>query len=161
MKRLLILRHGKSDWGDSSLDDWHRPLSGRGIVDAPRVGEVLRTQSRVPDIIVTSDAVRARATAEAVARSAGYTREIVLEPSFYLATPDTIIGVLNGLSDDVESVLIVGHNPGFEDLLQALTGDDHEMPTAALAQLALPIDRWSDLDASIQANMTDYWRPNG
>lgn len=120
---------------------------------------MLRSQSRLPDLIVTSDAVRAHSTAEAVARSAGYARDIVLEPSLYLATPDTIIGVLNGLADDVESVLIVGHNPGLEDLIQALSGEEHEMPTAALAQLALPIDRWGDLDASIKGNVDHYWRP--
>lgn len=161
VKRLLILRHGKSDWGDSSLDDWHRPLSARGLTDAPRVGEVLRAQSLVPDLIVTSDAVRARSTAEAVAQAAGYPREVVLEAALYLATPDTIIAVVSALDDSAESALIVGHNPGLEDVIQVLSGEDHEMPTAALAQLALPIERWSDLDASIGATVTEYWRPKG
>ena len=161
MKRLLILRHAKSDWGDSSVDDWERALSARGVSDAPRVGAMLRARSIVPDIIITSDAVRARATAEAAAQAAGYSREIILEPALYHATPEKIIGVLSALSDSAEAVLIVGHNPGLEDLLELLTGEPHEMPTAALAQLALPIDHWRDLDASCSGTVTEYWRPKG
>lgn len=161
MKRLLILRHAKSDWGDASLDDWERPLSARGVSDAPRVGEMLRARSLVPDVIITSDAVRARTTAEAAAQAAGYSREIVLEPSLYLATPDKVIAVLNALADSLDSALVVGHNPGLEDLIEVLTGEEHEMPTAALVQLALPIDHWRDLDGSIKGAVTEYWRPKG
>ena len=91
MKQLAIFRHAKSDWGDSSLDDWQRPLSARGIIDAPRVGEMLRERSSIPDLIITSDAIRARSTAEAVAEAAGYTGAIFLEPALYLATPDAIL----------------------------------------------------------------------
>lgn len=162
MKQLLILRHAKSSWGDSSLADWERPLSERGVSDAPRVGELLRTRSIVPDLVITSDALRARTTAKAVAESAGYKRNLVIKPSLYLANPDDIIAVLSSLADDAAgSVMIVGHNPGLEDLIEQLTGEQHEMPTAALMQLALPIDRWGDLDASIPATVKDYWRPKG
>jgi phosphohistidine phosphatase len=160
MKRLLILRHAKSSWSDSSLDDWQRPLSGRGISDAPRVGEMLRERSLVPDLIVTSDAVRARTTAEAAAQSSGYQGEIVLEPALYGATPDEIIAVLNSLADaSTGTVLVAGHNPGVEGLIHQLSGEHHAMPTAALVQLTLPIDRWSDLDASIRATVGYSWRP--
>ena len=161
VKRLLILRHAKSDWGDSSLDDRERPLSARGVSDAPRVGAMLRAQSLVPDLILTSDAVRARTTAEAAAQAAGYSREIVVESSLYHATPDQVIAVLNAVSDSANAVLVVGHNPGLEDLIEVLTGEEHEMPTAALVQLALPIDRWRDLDGSINGTVTEYWRPKG
>ena len=123
MKRLLILRHAKSDWGNSSLDDWERPLSGRGINDAPRVGEMLRERSSIPDLIITSDAIRARSTAEAAAEAAGYTGEIHLEPALYLATPGAIVEVLNSVADDsADAVMIVGHNPGLEGLIAELSG---------------------------------------
>lgn len=162
MKRLLILRHAKSDWGDSSLDDWQRPLSGRGINDAPRVGEMLRERSSIPDLIITSDAIRARSTAEAAAEAAGYTGEILLEPDLYLATPDAIVDVLNSVADDsAGAVMIVGHNPGLEGLIAQLIGDFQPMPTAALVQLALPIERWRDLDLSLSASVVDTWRPGG
>ena len=159
VKRLLILRHAKSDWGDSSLDDWERPLSGRGINDAPRVGEMLRDRSSLPDLIITSDAIRARSTAEAVAEAAGYTGEILLEPALYLATPNGIVEVLNSADDAADAVMIVGHNPGLEGLIAELSGDHQPMPTAALVQLALPIDRWRDLDLSLSASVVDAWRP--
>lgn len=159
MKQLIVLRHAKSDWADSSLDDWERPLSPRGIDDAPRVGEMLRERAIVPDLIVTSDAMRARSTAESAAQSAGYTGSILLEPSLYLATPDAIVTMLNELDEDPASVMIVGHNPGLENLIAQLADERYAMPTAAVAQLELPIDRWRDLDLSTGATVGVYWRP--
>ena len=162
MRQLLILRHAKSSWANSSLDDWHRPLNERGLRDAPRVGEWLRAQSLVPDLIITSDAVRARTTAQVVATSAGYARELGVEPSLYLATPADIIAALNGVPDDTaSSVMIVGHNPGLEDLIEQLTGEGRDLPTAALVHLEIAIDSWRDLDVSVGATIVDAWQPNG
>ena len=94
-----MLRHAKSSWADASLDDWQRPLNYRGRRDAPRVGAWLRDRSLVPDLIVTSDAVRARETAAAVATAAGYTGEIVVEPSLYHATPADAVAVLKNIGN--------------------------------------------------------------
>ena len=159
MKRLLILRHAKSSWSDASLDDWQRPLNERGRRDAPRVGDLLRNRSLVPDVIITSDAVRARTTAQAVAEAAGYTRELVVEPSLYHATPDEVIAVLNSVPDQARSVMIVGHNPGLEGVVQQLTGEYHGLTTAALVQVAVPIARWSELDGTTAASVVDTWQP--
>jgi phosphohistidine phosphatase len=160
VRQLLILRHAKSSWADSSKDDWHRPLNERGLRDAPRVGEWLRARSLVPDLIITSDAVRARTTAQAVATSAGYAQELIIEPPLYLATPADVIEVLNRVPDEAaRSVMIVGHNPGLEDVIEQLTGETHGLPTAALVQLELPIDSWKDVDLSIGATVVDTWQP--
>lgn len=159
MRQLLILRHAKSDWGNSSLDDWERPLNERGERDAPRVGKWLREQSIVPDLIVTSDAMRARTTAQAVAKAAGYTREVVLEPTLYLAPPDAILDIVCGLPDDAASAMIVGHNPGLEDFVEQLSDEPQGLVTAALVQLEIPIDRWRDFDFSIGATIINSWRP--
>ena len=159
MKRLLILRHAKSSWADSSLDDWQRPLNDRGRRDAPRAGEWLRARSRIPDVIVTSDAIRARTTAQAVAKAAGYSGEIVVEPSLYHAAAPEMFAVLNGVSDEVRTVLMVGHNPGLEQLLRQLTGEFHDLPTAALVELSVPIERWRELDETITASIVEMWRP--
>lgn len=162
MKRLLILRHAKSSWSDASLGDWQRPLNERGLRDAPRVGELLRERSLVPDLIITSDAVRARATAQAVAKAAGYTRELVVEPSLYHAKPGDVIAVLNAVPDQAaRSVMIVGHNPGLEELIEQLTGEFRALPTAALVQLALPIEQWTELDNAVGATVVDAWQPKG
>lgn len=159
MKRLLILRHAKSSWADSSQDDWQRPLNDRGRRDAPRVGEWLRSRGIVPDLIVTSDAVRARSTAEAAASTLGYTREILRHPSLYLAKTSDVYDVLNEVGGDAASVMIVGHNPGLEELVHELTGERHGMTTAALVVVDLPIERWSELDSSIPGTIADTWQP--
>ena len=160
MKRLLILRHAKSSWADSSQQDWQRPLNERGLRDAPRVGEWLRTRAIVPDIIITSDAVRARATAQAVAKTSGYSRDIVTDPSLYLAKPDDLLDAISRVSDDADTVMVVGHNPGLENLVELLTGESHGLVTAALAGFELPIDRWSDLDGTVEASIVVMWQPN-
>lgn len=159
MKRLLILRHAKSSWADSSMEDWQRPLNDRGRRDAPRAGEWLREHDLLPDLIVTSNAVRARSTAEAVAKASGYEGDIVKEPALYHAAPEDVIEVLTGISDEAQSVLIVGHNPGFEDLVRKLTGESHGMPTAALFVLDLPIARWRELDLELDAALVSSWQP--
>jgi len=160
VKRLLILRHAKSSWADSSLDDWQRPLNDRGRRDAPRVGEWLRARALVPDVIVTSDAVRARETAAAVATASGYSRAIVVEPSLYHATPADAIEVVRGVADQTaRTLLLVGHNPGLEDLVSRLSGEHHDMVTAAIVELTVRIERWSDLDLTVTASMASSWQP--
>jgi len=160
VKRLLILRHAKSSWSSDAIDDWHRPLNPRGERDAPGAGAWLVEHSRVPDLIITSDAVRARATAEAAARVAGYPLSITVEPALYHAGPDDIIAVLNGIGDaDVHTVMIVGHNPGLEDFVSQLSGEEHRLVTTALVELAVPIDRWSELDLTVSASVIETWQP--
>jgi len=156
-----VLRHAKSSWADTSLDDWQRPLNDRGRREAPRVGKWLRDRALVPDLIVTSGAVRARETAAAVADAAAYTREIVVEPSLYHATPADAIAVLKSISNQTaRTVLIVGHNPGLEDLVSRLSGEHHDLVTAAIVELAVPIDRWSELDLTIAASIGETWQPS-
>lgn len=160
MKQLLILRHAKSSWADSSITDWQRPLNERGVRDAPRAGDWLREESLIPDVIITSDAVRARTTADAVAKAAGYVKEIVVEPSLYHAELEDLFAVLNGVRDRAAAtVLIVGHNPGLEDFVQQLTGEHHDLPTTALIHITLAIDRWSDLDSETAASVVNMWQP--
>ena len=159
MKRLLILRHAKSSWDDLSRDDWARPLSPRGERDAPRVGNLLRERSLIPELIITSDAVRALTTARAVAQAACYDGAIVAEPSLYHAKPDVVVATLNGVTDTVRAVMIVGHNPGLEDLVARLSGEAVDLPTAALVHLAVPVDDWRNLDLSTGASVVFTWRP--
>src|SRR5688500_2653227 len=99
MKTLLILRHAKSSWDDASLDDHERPLNARGRRDAPRMGDLLRDELLVPDLIITSDAVRAHTTALAVAEAAGYIGPIVVEPRLYHASPEDVLAVLATVAD--------------------------------------------------------------
>lgn len=160
MKTLLVLRHAKSSWNENGLADHDRPLNERGERDAPRVGKLLRQQRLAPGVIISSDAVRARMTARAVAEAAGFTGEIRLEPLLYAAAPDDIMVVLRAAPEpNAANVLIVGHNPGLEALVRQLTGERHDLPTAALAQIDLPIERWRDLDESTTGTLVGLWRP--
>ena len=160
MKTLLVLRHAKSSWKDSTLDDHERPLNKRGKRDAPRMGELVRTMRLTPDRIISSDAVRARLTAEAVAKAARYTGDIVLDRRLYHAGPADIITRLREIQEaDVAIVMIVGHNPGLEELVAHLTDDAPDLPTAALAQIALGIDRWQALALSTRGSLLTLWGP--
>jgi len=159
MKTLLVLRHAKSSWNDPALDDHERPLNKRGRRDAPRMGELVREYGLIPDVIISSDAVRARVTAEAVAEAARYAGEIRLDPHLYLACPADILSLLATVRENAGPVMIVGHNPGLEKLVEQLTGDRQDMPTAALAQIGLPIDQWRDLKRSTRGTLVGLWRP--
>ena len=159
MKTLLVLRHAKSSWNDPALVDHERPLNKRGRRDAPRMGELVREHGLIPDVVISSDAVRARLTAEAVAEAARYAGEILLDPHLYLACPADIHSLLTTVRENAGTVMIVGHNPGLEKLVEQLTGERQDLPTAALAQIGLPIDQWRDLKLSTRGTLVGLWRP--
>lgn len=159
MKTLLILRHAKSSWNNAHLTDHDRPLNGRGKQDAPRVGQALKSRDLVPDLIITSTAERALATAEAAAIHCDYDHELRIERRFYLAGPETYLSVLRQLEGDPACVMVVGHNPGLEDLLHHLTQRLEAMPTAALAQVSLPIKQWANLRESTRGTLAWFWWP--
>src|SRR5688572_22674308 len=135
MKTLLVLRHAKSSWNDPALDDHERPLNERGRRDAPRMGELVREYGLIPDIVISSDAVRAQLTAEAVAEAARYAGEILLDQRLYIASPADILSLLRTVRENAETIMIVGHNPGLEELVEHLTGKCPDLPTATLAQI--------------------------
>jgi phosphohistidine phosphatase len=159
MKTLLVLRHAKSSWDDPALNDHERPLNERGRRDGPRMGELVWDQGLIPDLVISSDAVRAQLTAKAVAEAAGYAGEILLDPRLYIASPANILSLLRTVRQNAETIMIVGHNPGLEELVEQLTGERQDLPTAALAQIVLPIDRWGDLKRSTRGTLLGHWRP--
>jgi phosphohistidine phosphatase len=159
MKTLLVLRHAKSSWDDAALDDHERPLNKRGRRDAPRMGALVREHGLIPDVVISSDAVRARLTAEAVVEAARYAGEILLDRRLYMAGPADILSLLRTVGEKAETVMIVGHNPGLEELVAQLTGDWQDLPTAALAQIVLPIDQWRDLKLSSRGTLAGHWVP--
>jgi phosphohistidine phosphatase len=159
VKLLSILRHAKSSWKDSALEDHDRPLNNRGAHDAPRMGNLIREQGLVPDTILSSTARRARDTALAVAEAAGFPDEARFTRDLYGASPDTCLEVLKDLPDAIGHAMIVGHNPTLEELVAVLVGEAHIMPTAALAVVELPIDSWRDLDPLPRGSLRALWRP--
>ena len=159
MKSVLVLRHAKSSWKHPDLTDHERPLNKRGKRDAPSIGRLLKREHLVPDIIISSTAIRARATAEAVAKASGYKGDITFNGSLYAAGPQAYIDALHDSSDEYVRVLIIGHNPGLEELVEILTGEIHLMPTCSLAHVKLRVGKWSEIDNKIKGQVVEKWRP--
>ena len=147
MKTLIILRHAKAQ-PDAPNGDHQRNLTDRGQRDASAVGSMLGSLVGVPDAIVTSDANRARQTAQLSAEACGFDSSIIIEPAIYAAEVTTLIGIIRDLPDDLGCVVFVGHNPGFEDLITYLAGPDVEvehLPTAGFAHFELDVSSWHEL----------------
>ncbi len=159
MKTLLILRHAKSSWDEPGLTDHERPLNDRGKKDAKRVGQLLVETDLVPDRIVSSTALRARKTADKVAQACGYAGQIETTPRLYLAAPWQIIELVRETADDCLRLMIVGHNPGLEDLVRQLTWQPQSLATATLARVALDIASWQSLAVPPGGELVQIWRP--
>jgi phosphohistidine phosphatase len=144
MKTLLILRHAKSSWKFPDLSDHDRPLNRRGKRDAPRMGKTLKERGLVPDLVISSTATRAKDTASAVAKHSGYIGKRIRFESLYAAEPGAYLEVIREQTDNYQRVLIVGHNPGVEEVIELLTGEIHIIPTCTLAQIEFDIEKWSD-----------------
>lgn len=159
MKSLLIMRHAKSNWDDPNLEDRERPLNKRGKRDAPRMGALLRTENLLPDLLICSTAVRARRTAELVIEHSGFKGEFRLRDDLYAADAETCLNILRRLPDDCQRVLLVGHNPGLEQLVGTLTDAWERLPTAALAVVSLPVEGWQELDLKPVGTLVRIWSP--
>ncbi len=168
MKSLLLLRHAKSSWKDLNLDDHDRPLNKRGKRNAPRMGRLMKEKGLLPDLIITSTAKRARKTAVKAARAADFQGEIIQAAKLYHAEPEEMLQVLGTLGRGPASVMLVGHNPGMEELLNMLHGRDEEMPTGALAHLEAKLDDWNELYSAARDGLSEraalmelkgFWKP--
>ena len=159
MKTLLVLRHGKSSWADYGLGDHDRPLKKRGRRDARRMGEELAVRDLVPDLVLSSTARRARSTARRAAEAAGCADRVTETHKLYLTgVEQQLRTVAEHAGDDHERVMIVGHNPTFEDLVEHLTGEDERMTTANLACIDLDVDSWQRL-AGARGSLRFLLRP--
>ena len=148
MKTLLLMRHAKSDWEADYDSDHDRPLNDRGLKSARLMGRVLADEGLVPDLIISSTALRARSTAELAAETGNWDSELVLDRSLYDEGPK---GVLErgASAPNVNRLMLVGHQPTWSMLVAAVTGERADMKTATVAVIDLDIESWADLpDAS-------------
>jgi phosphohistidine phosphatase len=159
MKTLLLLRHAKSSWKDESLPDRERPLNKRGKQDAPRMGALLREKSLLPDLVLSSPARRARLTVELALAESGYAGQVEYREELYSFEAEPYLKALSGLPDRCQQVLLVGHNPAMEELVERLSGEVQPVPTAGLAQIELPIEHWGELARSRGGRLVNLWHP--
>jgi phosphohistidine phosphatase len=142
MKKLLLLRHAKSSWKDSGRD-FDRPLNKRGSKDAELIGKFIRTEKIHPDLIISSAAERARQTAELVVKTSGLKVELRFDERIYEASVPRLLEVIAQIEDTADTAMLIGHNPGFAELLQSLTGEARDVSTATLACIELNVEKWS------------------
>lgn len=146
MKSLFVLRHAKSSWENSELSDFERPLNKRGFETIQLIGqEIFRLHLDI-DFVLSSPAKRAKQTAILVKESGGIACEINYEDAIYEASVMKLLHIVGEIDDKYNSVLLVGHNPGFEELIRVLTDKIQVMPTATLAKLDLDIESWSKVE---------------
>ena len=146
MKTLFLVRHAKSSRDDPSLPDRDRPLDDRGEHDAPKMGKRLAKRDVKPDLIVSSPATRALATAHLIAEELGYRRkDIVVNDRVYASSADTLLEVIQELDNKLGCVMLVGHNPEFSDLAHRLSSEIGDMPTCAVAEFRFDVKAWSEV----------------
>jgi phosphohistidine phosphatase len=148
MKTLYLVRHAKSSWDDPLLDDFSRPLNARGKRDAPAMAKRLKEKRVLLDLIVSSPAERAIATARELARILKYDQhKIRTIPELYHASPERILETLKRINDKFDTIMLVGHNPGLTEFIDVLTEVDIDnMPTCGMAAFKLNIASWKALD---------------
>lgn len=168
MKRLTLLRHAKSDWDDPVKRDFDRPLNKRGERAAMLMGQFARSKGMTFGCLIASPAVRVMETLETFFQGYGETIEPKWDRRIYLASSATLLDIVKDLPDDADAALMAGHNPGLEDLILDLVTDDGrnplrdevevKFPTASLAILEFPIDRWADAGKG-GARLVQFTRP--
>jgi len=167
MRRLLLLRHGKAD-RHSAGGDRERPLTRRGLEDSRRAGEHLAREGLIPQLAVASNAKRAKQTLEQALEAFPEHVAQLIENTIYNATADHLLEILRQSPDRAETLLVVGHNPGFSELAMALAGAGEaralqrmrvKYPTAALAVLEFPLESWAQASFG-GAKLTSFVTPS-
>jgi phosphohistidine phosphatase len=171
VKTVFLLRHAKSDWGQSGLKDQDRQLSERGREAAPRMGAYIKAKRYKPDTILCSTARRTLETYDLIKDVVGEGSKVKFEESLYLAELRHLIERLKWLDDGLKSAMIIGHNPGLEQLANALPHSPkteaeeklhrrmrEKFSTCALAVIKLPVKAWRDVKPGV-GTLADFMRP--
>lgn len=159
MKRLLVIRHGKSDWGNPFQDDFDRPLNHRGLLDAKNMGDHLLSSGYLPNHIVCSTAKRAITTAYILAKQLDFKQDFIeQQKKIYLAPLNDLIATVQQINDDYNNVYIIGHNPGLTSLVSHFTNDWMELKTCCVAILEAHVASWQHWTKDI-AHLSNHISP--
>ncbi len=148
MKTLFLLRHAKSSWDNPKLKDFERPLSGRGINDAPVIADRFLSRYSSVDCIICSPAMRAKSTAKLFAENINFpVDDIISNPELYFAGTSMFLKAASLVDENCESAMLVGHNPAITDFVNDMANTDIDnIPTCGLVELSLPLEDWSDIE---------------
>lgn len=144
MKTIYIIRHAKSDWSIEGLTDIDRALNARGYNDAHNVGKTMKMKGNIPQLIISSPAIRALTTAMIISEELAFPKsKVIIDPILYDTNTNDYLKVLQSISDDISSVAIFGHNPTVSDLSSFWAGKLIDMPTCAVVQFQVLSAKWS------------------
>ncbi|MBL0175336.1 MAG: histidine phosphatase family protein [Ignavibacteria bacterium] len=160
MKTLIIARHAKSSWDHPGGTDHERPLNARGERDAPRMGRLLARQSFRPELILTSTAARARATADAYARALGIPDErLIATREIYHADASGLFAIISGIDAAVSCAMVVGHNPTVSVVASHFAQQSIAMPTCAVVAVESLCDDWAQFVTASTHRLVLHERP--
>jgi phosphohistidine phosphatase len=159
MRTLILMRHAKSDWGNVNLSDHDRPLNARGMRAAPLMAQHLLANRVRADVILASSAVRVQQTLELLQENWGGSATVWKVPELYLAGPQEIVRHIEGLHDDWQNAMVIGHNPGLSALASHLAGDCLDMPTAATILFTTQQSSWLHSIRPGNWTLQAFWRP--
>lgn len=144
-KRLILIRHAKSDWGNANVSDFDRPLNKRGNANAPEMAQRMVSQNIYPDLVVSSPALRALTTAKYFAKAWGINEnKIQTDKSIYEADLKSLLNVVSQFDKKDDTIAMFGHNPGFTDFANYLSDVNiYNMPTCSIVILEFPFDEWN------------------
>jgi phosphohistidine phosphatase len=146
MRSLILFRHGKSDWNADFASDHERPLANRGKEAALCMGRMLSESGQLPQLAVTSSALRARATLQLAVRAGRWHCPIRVEDALYGSTPDRIMNWIKALEDNPECLLLTGHEPTWSELAGRLIGEGSvRVPTASMLKIDFEIQAWRQI----------------
>ena len=145
-KTVFLFRHGKSNWQADYSTDHERPVAPRGRKTARLMGRFLRHSGQIPDLVITSSAVRARSTAELAAEAGEWSVALQIEPRLYGAQASTVLELIRAQPESLQSVMLVGHEPTCSACVGFLSGGSNvRFPTAAMARIDFPVDSWEQI----------------
>ena len=147
MKSIILFRHGKSEWNTFFDSDHNRPLAPRGIKAAKKMGVFLANKKQVPDLVISSTAIRARTTVELAIEKGNWESAMILESAIYGGPPTVLLSIAQAQLDTIKSICFVGHEPNFSMFISQACGLGHiEFTTANMAKIDFNVNNWKDIE---------------
>ncbi|WP_152633360.1 SixA phosphatase family protein [Aliarcobacter butzleri] len=159
MKKLVLIRHAKSDWSNPFLDDYLRPLNKRGKKNAPLMAKLLKEKNIRPDLIISSPSIRTKQTLEYFIKKLNYNDEVKLEESIYEAPYENLLKVIKDIPNIHKILFLIGHNPGLCDLTNFLVDKSFEnVPTCGIVEIDFDVKNWKDISKE-NSNLISFEYP--
>ncbi|MFN5331577.1 MAG: SixA phosphatase family protein [Bacteroidota bacterium] len=154
MKKIILMRHAKSSWENPWMEDYDRPLAERGVLDATKMAKALKNRGVIPQLLLSSPALRTMETAKITSKILGIPEEqIIYEKSLYHASPSQLLKAIHHQKDSVDTLLLLGHNPGLTELIQELGVQIDNLPTSGQLGFTLAASRWEEF----KAETVSFW----